>query len=188
MQQFVASFCLFNPDIKKTPSPSCYAIHLSQCERLLLGCLLTHCTQCGSLDIDTDLDVDEHNGPYVIDIPNLQWWKFSLKYKGNQGNFVAKGGRLGIKGRNFASNIQSLERKIEKLHRRTCFGHCTIPFAHKVHCTSGGKCVLCVQIDGTQRLELPTTAVGQRFVQRGMQGAWGKLGGKVHPWWRKHKT
>lgn len=101
--------------------------------------------------------------------------------------FVAKGGKLGIKGRNFASNIQSLERKIEKLHRRTRFGHCTIPFAHKVYRTSGGKRVLCVQIDSTQRFELPTTAVGQKFVQRGVQGAWGKLGGKVHPWWRKHK-
>ena len=101
--------------------------------------------------------------------------------------FVAKGGKLGIKGRNFASNIQSLERKIEKLHRRTRFGHCTIPFAHKVYRTSGGKCVLCVQIDSTQRFELPTTAVGQKFVQTGMQGTWGKLGGKVHPRWRKHK-
>ena len=81
-----------------------------------------------------------------------------------------------------------MERKIEKLHRRTRFGHCTIPFAHKVYRTSGGKCVLCVQIDSTQRFELPTTAVGQKFVQRGVQGAWGKLGGKVHPRWRKHKT
>ena len=144
--------------------------------------------QGGDPDIDTDLDADEHNGPYVIDIPNRQWWKFSLKYRGNQGNFVAKGGKLGIKGRNFASNIQSMERKIEKLHRRTRFGYCTIPFAHKVYRTSGGKCVLCVQIDSTQRFELPTTAVGQKFVQRGVQSAWEKLGGKVHPWWRKHKT
>ena len=101
-------------------------------------------------------------------------------------NFVAKGGKLGIKGRNFASTIQA-ERKIEKLHRRTCFRHCSIPFAHKVHSTPSGKCVLCVQIDSAQRLELPTTAVGQRFVQTGVQSAWGKLGGKIHPRWRKHK-
>ena len=101
-------------------------------------------------------------------------------------NFVAKWKKCGIKGRNSASTIQA-ERKIEKLHRRTCFRHCSIPFAYKVHRAPSGKRVLCVQIDSAQRLELPTTAAGQRFVQTGVQSAWGKLGGKIHPWRRKHQ-
>ena len=94
--------------------------------------------------------------------------------------------KCSIKPRNFAFNIQKCGVGFEKLYRRTRFRNCTLPFAHKMHRASSGKCVLCFQIDSTQRFELAPTIDRREVVSRSYQSAWRKLGAKVHSWRRKH--